>query len=745
MEKIIWNTTYQVKILEEEQIFLLSEFDHVLLKGKVYHLLAPFISNGAYSEDELVDCLSGKTPPEMVYYALSRLRTKNLIVQQCEGLPEELRAVCSLLNVQQNDALKALSSMNVAVTALDGIARPEFMALLDSYNIKKIDSVAEADLAVLIVHDYLEKEIAAFHQTRGNKPWMLLRDVGAQAWIGPFFEQDKTGCYNCLAKRLKHNRQEDVFFLSEETPLIPSKSKLPSVRHAAWNIAATELLKRLILGKSDSLEGKILIFDPLRIKLESHTMQKLPSCLHCGHADPKPEHNLLCLQSRTSRDPFADGYRTKSPEETLQQYAHLVSPVTGIVKYLAKADQPIGSAGHVYMSGTNWALPASAQRKSISSFRNFSSGKGTSETIAKAGALCEALERFSGLYQEGDIAFCAPFHTIKQSAIHPERILLISDKQYQMRNASNSHSQRFARISDPFPEEKEVAWTAVYSLTEKRTKYVPTAVCYFGYKDPHWTHGGDSNGCAAGNCIEEAILQGFFELAERDSVAIWWYNRLLMPAVDLDSFAIPFISLMQKEYKNAGREIWALDLTTDLGIPTFAAISRLIDHEHEKILFGFGTHFDAQSALLRALTELNQMASNTSFWEEEDMADGEQEKNDKKFVQNWMRNSTVENQPYLGKKGAYKKASDYVKWQSSDLLEDVQRCQKIVESLGMEFLVLDQTRPDVGLPVARVIVPGLRHFWVRFAPGRLYDVPVKMGWLTEPTAEPDLNPIPLFV
>ena len=45
----------------------------------------------------------------------------------------------------------------------------------------------------------------------------------------------------------------------------------------------------------------------------------------------------------------------------------------------------------------------------------------------------------------------------------------------------------------------------------------------------------------------------------------------------------------------------------------------------------------------------------------------------------------------------------------------------------MEFLVLDQTRPDIGMPVARVIVPGMRHFWARFAPGRLYDVPVGMG------------------
>ena len=48
---------------------------------------------------------------------------------------------------------------------------------------------------------------------------------------------------------------------------------------------------------------------------------------------------------------------------------------------------------------------------------------------------------------------------------------------------------------------------------------------------------------------------------------------------------------------------------------------------------------------------------------------------------------------------------------------------------------------DVTLRTVRAVVPGLRHIWNRRAPGRLYDVPVAMGWLERPTAEGDLNPI----
>jgi ribosomal protein S12 methylthiotransferase accessory factor len=62
----------------------------------------------------------------------------------------------------------------------------------------------------------------------------------------------------------------------------------------------------------------------------------------------------------------------------------------------------------------------------------------------------------------------------------------------------------------------------------------------------------------------------------------------------------------------------------------------------------------------------------------------------------------------------------------------------------LDVFVLDQTRPDIGMPVARVIVPGLRHFWPRFAPGRLYDVPVRMGRLDQPTDYAALNPFPLL-
>src|SRR5207253_10600628 len=106
----------------------------------------------------------------------------------------------------------------------------------------------------------------------------------------------------------------------------------------------------------------------------------------------------------------------------------------------------------------------------------------------------------------------------------------------------------------------------------------------------------------------------------------------------------------------------------------------------------------------------------------------------------------VADQPYLlAAEGPVRTASSCPQAWADDVTEDVRACQGRVERLGMELLVLDQTRPEVGLPVAKVIVPGLRHFWTRFAPGRLYDVPVQLGWLPAALAEEHLNPIAMFL
>jgi ribosomal protein S12 methylthiotransferase accessory factor len=82
---------------------------------------------------------------------------------------------------------------------------------------------------------------------------------------------------------------------------------------------------------------------------------------------------------------------------------------------------------------------------------------------------------------------------------------------------------------------------------------------------------------------------------------------------------------------------------------------------------------------------------------------------------------------------------------AADLGGEVRACVDLARDHGLDVLVVDQSHPDVALAVARVVVPGLRHFWRRLGPGRLYDVPVRMGWLDAPLAEAQLNPLSVFI
>jgi oxazoline/thiazoline synthase len=268
-------------------------------------------------------------------------------------------------------------------------------------------------------------------------------------------------------------------------------------------------------------------------------------------------------------------------------------------------------------------------------------------------------------------------------------------------------------------------------MRDKSFKYVPTSLLYFFYRGPGQIYA-DSNGCAAGNTIEEAIVQGFLELVERDAYAIWWYNQLRRPQVDLGRFDDPYVRDLQTQLADTGRRLWVLDVTSDLGIPSFVAIMHWLHNSQENIEFGSGSHFDTRIALLRAMTELNQFLSIGL------MGGGTGEKSS-------LDGSTplrLRDHPFLTPSDKPAIQPDFrSKVGRLSSREQVAACVRLTKQKGLDFLVLNQTRPDIDVPVARVIVPGMRHFYRRFAPGRLYDVPIKLGLRDRPLLERELNPL----
>jgi ribosomal protein S12 methylthiotransferase accessory factor len=292
------------------------------------------------------------------------------------------------------------------------------------------------------------------------------------------------------------------------------------------------------------------------------------------------------------------------------------------------------------------------------------------------------------------------------------------------------HSHETQPAPPPFDPSARIEWSPVWSLRDQRFKYLPTSLLYFFYSGPA-AFPADSNGCAAGNTLEEAIVQGFLELVERDAYAIWWYNRSQRTEVDLGQFDDSYVRDLQTQLAETGRKLWVLDITSDLGVPSYVAILHWMQNGQENIEFGSGAHFDKRIALLRALTELNQFLSIGL------MGGGTGEKASLDGI-NPLR---LSEHPFLipgGKPIQFETGAKPVPLHNTR--EQVDACVEIAARAGHDFLVLNQTRPDVGVNVVRVIVPGLRHFYRRFAPGRLYDVPVKLGLLERPLPENELTP-----
>jgi ribosomal protein S12 methylthiotransferase accessory factor len=457
---------------------------------------------------------------------------------------------------------------------------------------------------------------------------------------------------------------------------------------------------------------------------------------------PRPDGVPLELLSRKKTFTADGGHRTISPEATLRRYEHLVSPITGLVPALVRSPNGDGVV-HVYGSGYNPARAAGDLLRLRGDLRSCSSGKGSTDVQARAGSLCEALERLSGCFRGDEPRRTARLAELGDAALHPNACMLYSERQYAERARWNARPSKFNHVPHPFDPGATIEWTPLWSLTRQQVRYLPTASCYFPPEIVEaQTCVACSNGNAAGNTLEEAILQGFLELVERDSVALWWYNRVRRPAVDLSSFAEPYLDEVSAYLRGHGRTLWVLDLTSDLGIPVFVALSRR-EEEPERLLFGFGAHLEARLAVLRAVTELNQMLT----WVLPAEKNGQPETIEESETLHWLQNATVANQTYLVPDPGVpaRTAAAYPRQWTDDLRDDVLACQTLVERHGLEMLVLDQTRPDIGLPVVKVVVPGLRHFWARFAPGRLYDVPVRLGWLAAPLREEELNPIAMFL
>ena len=749
IEKPVLTPHLEYRYIEDEQVLLVSETFNTLLRGRIYADVLPLL-DGRRSHRDIVATLAPAHAARDVRAAMGALASRGYLVSGDHAMDRGRAAFWSSLGASPRWAEERLAESSVAIVGDAGslARRLEGMGV-------SLDS-ASPGLTIVVCADYLEEahHVVNRRHIASGAPWMLVRPKGMQPLFGPVFRPAEQGpCWACLAYRLRGHQDVHDFLrnVAGDDAALLAWAAEPALVDAVHGLVATEVARWLVLEDMAPIHERAISLDAARLTIEQHRTVRRPQCVACGdealyRPDRPPLPVRLCSSPTGVRN--SGGLHSVPPEETLARYRHLVSPVSGVVTWLSRTTDDADPWLHVHWAGSNLALRTRSLSSLRRSLRSKSAGKGSTRQQSEVSALCEAVERYSSAFHGDEIRIrrrYADFGRADDSdAIHPNDVQLFSERQLDRAEQINAGGHPYNVVPPRLDPNAEIDWSPVWSLTHGRHRYLPTSILYGMTPEQRGSSDlvADSNGCAAGNTLEEAILQGFFELIERDAFAIWWYNRLAMPAVALESFDDHFLASAPDYYRSAGRDMWVLDVTTDFGIPAFVALSRRSDAESEEIIYGAGAHADPRIAALRAVCELNQCLS----WLPRPGGKLSGPAIDDPLALRWWRTARLADCPYLTPAAgvAARGKDDYPVSDTADMREEIERCRAIVEARNMEFLVLDQTRPDIGMPVARVIVPGLRHFWERFAPGRLYDVPVDMKRRNRPLAEDELNPAPVI-
>lgn len=744
----LFRTHLQYGALAADSMLIKSEVDTLVLEGvdaAQLQVLIPFL-DGTHTLRQVLRALSGVIDSADVFSALGLLDEYGCLDTLESEVPCEA-VIWHSAGLDIESVSKSLQGASVSILSL-GVSPKLVDELCASLGQAGIDALASGTtkqpaFTVVLVDDYLNPELPEINRSflASGTSWFIAKPVGRVLWFGPFFGSNEKACWACLAQRLRDNQRDELAALTKDAAAQAPPSS--GLFEAASLPLLTTQISLLLGGRNRGTQTRLLrTFDHVEGASAQHFFPHRPQCPECGSVAPKDGCRLdpselsmrpgLQLQNAVKRSSSDGGFRVCSAEETIARLSPLVSPITGIIPSLQ--DSVIGPF-HVTKCKQISPWRADDWQRRIDLTLG-AGGKGASSAQARAGCMAEAVERYCGTFQGDEPRVFGSLNALKPYAIHPNDVMGFSQKQYANRAAGKCAGYQIPELFDP---DVQMDWTPLWSLREKAWRLLPTTYCYYEAPSQSGFCASNSNGCAAGNTIEEATLHGLLELIERDAIAIWWYNRLNRPPLEsarLDSFASRRVADLTREQAAAGRSLALIDLTNDLGVPVIGAVSA--DHRSGgNIVFGFGAHLDPSIAALRAVSELVQLEVYCREAEQSAAPRMDQ-------VRTWFAAANLESHSYLVPDRSAVPARHLELSQGTDLKGFIEDIVSLLGKRGYDVLALDCTRPDINFPVVRMVVPGLRHYHNRFAPGRLYNVPVEMGWQRSATKEGDLNPIVYF-
>ena len=373
-------------------------------------------------------------------------------------------------------------------------------------------------------------------------------------------------------------------------------------------------------------------------------------------------------------------HRVKSPEETFD----IVSPLTDVAGITRIAD--ITKLDRLNIPVFSCIRPAAADG-AISVYN----GKGVTAIAARVSAIMEGLERYSAEPQSGDDLILGRYPELsdRYEILDPVELILPSG-------------------IDP---DAALPWSSCYEILFSDSDsllleqlLVPAAAVYHPLPPQYYSvFRTGTNGIASGNTIEEAFFHALCEAIERDAWSICESEKAAGRMItDIDDSDI---SGLIRTFEEAGVAVILRDITSDIGLPTIAAVSDDLSLKDPTLLcLGMGTHSSPKIAALRALTEVAQSRATQIHGAREDATIADIRKQigyerTKRLNAKWFdETATV-------------RFSDLKDISADDFLDEIKNTIRLLNNVGLQTVLLkDLTRPELNVPVVRVIIPGLESF-----------------------------------
>lgn len=310
-------------------------------------------------------------------------------------------------------------------------------------------------------------------------------------------------------------------------------------------------------------------------------------------------------------------------------------------------------------------------------------GKGASPIQAEASACMELAERFSFFaYKSNPGNFLQGDYQAMRRAGHPVMdIGLLLESVHDTTTSPELLEQLLADIP--------MQWAWATNVTRGEDVLLPFS-WFFAINE--------FNGPSAGNTCEEAALQGICEIVERHVCSLINRLKLPTPLIDPGSVTDPVAVELLGKFKRHGIELYLNDFTLDTGICTVGALA--IDRSTfpglSEIVYTAGTTPDPEKALIRAITEVAQLA-------------GDFNSNSNYVASGLPKPQSMEEVSYITDPGKCTAIGKMVKLADNNIRLEIERCLHALKEKGMEVFMIDVTHDRLDIPALYTIIPGA-HF-----------------------------------